>query len=249
MMGLILVLTHCSKNPQSPATLTNSNGLSKTSLVRFTGMDLKAEFEELATLLAQRAPRVIEKIMAIDKLEALFSELDLDAELPRLFVMGDGRILETTLERAQPCKVTPTSFNSPIIFAPDPDRFQRDEENHICTGWQVENGKITLVSFTLDEYVNSFSKIPLYLVGYREQPKDMKASTPFAQTGLSPKSSVSTAASGDIYVACHKIHMKKDHDPWSNEETQVFTKPPGGSQYNFLTGLIFSEPVGIFSRC
>jgi hypothetical protein len=147
--------------------------------------------------------------------------------------MSGGRTLETTLERAQPCQVTPKSKTAPIFFAPDPDRFQGDDENHICKGWRVENGNITPAAFTLDEYVNNLSHVPLYLVGYRERPNVLLQSL--------AKSS-KTATAGD-WVACYKIHMKKDQDFWSNEECEVYTEPLAGtsSRYNYDTNFLFND--------
>jgi hypothetical protein len=134
--------------------------------------------------------------------------------------------LEATLERAQPCQVMPSNSTSKIIFAPDPDRFLRDDEAYIVKGLLVDRGSITPISFALDDYVKRFANVPLYLVGYQDR-------TPIAQSN----SLLKTAAA--LYLACHKIHMKKDLDWGSNEECEVYTSPPGQTRYNMTTGLLF----------
>ncbi len=155
-----------------------------------------------------------------------FVELNLDADLPRSFSTPDGRILEATLERAQPCQVMPSNSTSKIIFAPDPDRFLRDDEAYIVKGLLVDHGSITPISFTLDDYVKRFANVPLYLVGYQDR-------TPIAQ-----ENSLKKTTSG-LYLACHKLHMKKDLDSGSNEECEVYTLSPGQTRYNMTTSLKF----------
>ncbi len=222
---------NCSKNPKDPTMPNETESLGKVVSVGIAEKDLKPEFEKLAMLLSKRASKVIGKIMAKDKLgtdraELSFADLNLDADLPRSFTTPDGQILETTLERAQPCHVMPSTSTSTIIFAPDPDRFLRDDEAYIVKGLFVDRGKISPISFTLDEYVNRFADVPFYLVGYQDR-------TPVAPVNPSKKTTPG------LYLACHKLHMKKDLDSGSSEECQVFTLPPGGSRYNKATDLIF----------
>ncbi len=232
LVCFFILNTNCSKNPKDPTMSNGTESLGKVVSVGIAEKDLKPEFEKLARLLSQRASKVIGKIMAKDKMgtdrtELSFAHLNLDADLPRSFTTPDGRILETTLERAQPCHVMPSTSTSAIIFAPDPDRFLRDDEAYIVKGLFVDRGSLTPISFTLDEYVDRFSNVPFYLVGYQDR-------TPIAQSNSLQKMAAS------LYLACHKIHMKKDLDSGSSEECQVFTLPPGGSRYNKSTGLIFS---------
>lgn len=91
-----------------------------------------------------------------------------------------------------------------------------------------KNGSVTAVSFTLDEYINNLSSIPLYLVGYRERPLKQTKS-------LMKGSSVTELG---YWLACRRIHMKQDQDPWSNEECEVYTGSASG--YNYSTNLLFN---------
>ncbi len=231
LLCLALLMASCSKNPQDSTALNETNSLNKVVATGMAEKDLKPEFEKLAMLLSKRASRVIEKIMASDKLETdraelSFAELNLDADLPRSFATNDGRILQMNLERAQPCNVMPSAPTAKIIFAPDPDRFVRDGEAYLVKGLLVDRGSITPISFTWDDYANRFANVPLYLVGYQDR-------TPIAQIN-----SLKKTTSG-LYLACRKIHMKKDHDPGSNEECEVYILSPGQSSYNMETGLKF----------
>lgn len=231
LLCLALLTTSCSKNPQDVVAFNETNSLSKVVAAGVAEKDLKLEFEKLAMLLSKRTPRVIEKIMATDKLETdraelSFAELNLDADLPRAFATNDGRILEMTLERAQPCQVMPSAPTSAIIFAPDPDRFLRDGEAYVVKGLLVERGSITPISFTLDDYVKRFASVPLYFIGYQDR-------TPVAQVNSLQKTTTA------LYLACRQIHMKKDLDPGSNEECEVYTLSPGQTSYNMETGLKF----------
>lgn len=234
--GLLICLAwfmaNCSKNPQDAVSIKEANNVGKVLSAGMAEKDLKPEFEKLVTLLSQRASRVIGKIiaaeeMATDKVERSFAELNFDADLPRTFTTSEGRVLEITLERAQPCHVTPATPTSAIIFAPDPDRFVRDDEAYIVRGLLVDRGSMTPISFTLDDYVNRFANVPLYFVGYQDR-------TPVAQVNSLKKT---TAA---LYLACSKLHMKKDLDPGSNEECEVYTMSPGQTSYNMETILIFN---------
>ncbi len=224
----IIAMMSCAKTPQAPTTTTDANILLKASSNISSPADLKARFEQLATILAQRAPQITNKLIGTAEGEMPFDDLHLDADLPRKFVMTDGRVLATTLERAQPCRITPSSKASAIIFAPDPDRFQRDEESHICKGWLVKNGSITAVTFTLEEYVKDFANTPLYLVGYQE--RRVEQAQPLHKS-LSPPG---------YWLGCRKIHMKNDLDSWSNEECEVYLKLPGASRYNYETNWLFN---------
>src|SRR5574342_988739 len=151
LAGLLLVLTlfmvNCSKNPQESPLFDESKQVDKVISAGIAEKDLKPEFEKLTMLLAQRASKVIGKIRAIDKIgteraELPFAKLNLDVDLPRSFATSDGRILETTLERAQPCQEMPSAPTSKIIFAPDPDRFLRDEEAYVVKGLLIDRGTI-----------------------------------------------------------------------------------------------------------
>lgn len=231
LLCLILLTASCSKNPQDAATFNEASSIGKVISTGIAEKDLKLEFEKLAMQLSQRAAKVIGKIMtrdkvATDRAELSFAELNLDADLPRTFTTSDDRILQTTLERAQPCNVMPGATTSTIIFAPDPDRFLRDEEAYIVKGLLVDHGSITPISFTLDDYTNRFANIPLYFVGYQDR-------TPIAQANSLKKTTFA------LYLACRKIHMKKDLDPGSNEECEVYTLSPGQTNYNISTGLLF----------
>ncbi len=122
------------KRPKDPTMSNGTESLGKVVSVGIAEKDLKPEFEKLAMLLSQRASEVIGKIMAKDKrgtdgTELSFAHLNLDPDLPRSFTTPDGRILETTLERAQPCHVMLSTSTSTIIFAPD--GFLRDDEAYI----------------------------------------------------------------------------------------------------------------------
>lgn len=231
LLCLALFTMSCSKNPQDAAAVNTPESLSKVVATGMAEKDLKPEFEKLAMLLSQRASQVIEKIMATDKMETeraelSFAALNLDADLPRSFATNDGRILQITLERAQPCNVMPSASTAKIIFAPDPDKFVRDKEAYLVKGLLVDRGSITPISFTLEDYVNFFASVPLYFVGYQDR-------TPAAQVN-----SLQKTTSG-LYLACRKIHMKQDLDPGSNEECEVYIMSPGQTSYNMETGLKF----------
>ena len=234
--GLLICLAwfmaNCSKNPQDAVSINEANNVDKVLSAGMAEKDLKPEFEKLATLVSQRASRVIGKIiaaeeMATDKVERSFAELKLDADLPITLTTSDGRVLEITLEWAQPCEVTPATPASAVIFAPDPDRFLRDDEAYMVKGLLVERGSVTPISFTLDDYARRFANVPLYFVGYQDH-------TPVAQVNSLKKT---TAA---LYLACSKLHMKKDLDPGTNEECEVYTMSPGQTSYNMETSLIFN---------
>lgn len=244
----LITLIGCSENPFSPAKLETGSTVAKSSGVTMTPTNLRLEFEQLAKKLAERAPNVIEKLMtnyeALSlenrRLSISLSELGLVTDLPSELQLANGRVLRTTLERAQPCQVMPASTSSPIIFAPDPDRFQPDDANHICAGYLVKDGKVTSVSFTLDEYRTEFSGIPLFLVGGIEEADAVSSNRPSAQNYTLSKGFPASVQSVR-YAACHKIRMKTDHDPWSNEETEVYLSDPT------ISGLFKKETNWIFS--
>lgn len=229
-MLLALVLS-CSENPQQPSVREEAGQLKKSS-VAIDRKELKAEFENLAKMLAQRAPQVAEKLMSRQEFEATFDELELDRSLPRSFQTADGYFLQITLERAQPCQVSPASRNAEIIFAPDPDRFQPKNLNHTCQGFRVKAGNVEAVSFTLNDYLTSLSHIPLYIVGYKEEALNISASSsPGTARVINKASPVAGQVSSFIAATCYQIRMKKDHDPWSNEECEVYTHPATSSAY------------------
>jgi len=239
--SFIISLTGCTRNPQEPNQGLKAHGFGIESSRRLARQNIKSEFVELTNIVAERAPRVIAKMLANDrilantKFEVGFAELRLDADLPRFFTTDDNRVLEVTLEQAQPCNVKPLTPSSPIIFAADPDRFESDEEDYVCKGLLVENGVVKPISFTLAEYVNKLSHIPLYFVGYQE----LNSTAKVESTSKGSLSQNLVAAPGGS-VACHKIHMKKDHDPWNNEECEVYIHPPTtGGIYNNTTDFVF----------
>lgn len=243
----LITLVGCSENPYSPAKLESGNAVAKNSGVIMTLTDTQHEFEQLAAKLAECAPNVIEKLMTNYEVLSLenrrmsvsFSELGLVTDdLPGELQLANDRVLKTTLEKAQPCQVMPTSTTSPIIFAPDPDRFQPDDANHICAGYLVKDGRITSVSFTVDEYLKEFSGVPLFLVGGIEEADAVSSNRPSAQNHSLSKGTPRSVQAAR-YATCHRIRMKTDHDPWSNEETEVYLWDPQFSAYSGETDWIF----------
>lgn len=227
----LMLFSSCTKNPEAPSVMDSKSTLSSNSTPTIskasTFAELRTHFEALTLKMAQQAPQVIEKMLASDKmleakLEVGFDELDLNSDFARNFLSPEGLLLRTTLERAKPSKINPKSKNASIIFAPDPDRFQPEEQEHTCVGWLVQNGEAQSVEFTKEEYEANFSNIPLYMVGFQEvrEPAAAKSSIPSSKI-----------QSSSPYASCFQIKIIKNSEGWTNHETEVYLKIPDELAY------------------
>lgn len=230
----LMFFLSCSKNSETPFGIDNETNFSlnnATNLAKASSPEeLRTHFDELSRKMAQKASRVIEKILASEKmleakLEVDFDELELDTDLARAFLSPEGLLLKTTLERAKPSNINPKSKSAAIIFAPDPDRFQPEEMEHICTGWLAENGDVQPIEFTKDEYEAKLNNIPLYLVGFKEIDNNV-----LSKSGNS-SSTIHKIASSP-YAAVHSIRFKTSKETWGNHEFEVYLKLADLDEYS-----------------
>lgn len=228
LISLFLVFSYCTKiphNPQSNQLTTNTTTTAEMTVVD-NGTQLLLAVTDMAKQMAENAQQTVDGINKSGDEAGTISKLSLEHHYPAKVRVTDEFTADWYLEKSFLSKASAKQGEA-VLFAPDPDVFKSEKEEHNCDAFLWQDGIVSKVSFTVEEYESKWSAVPLFLLSYK------------CSSDGSGKNLQKVAAVAGDWAVLYAIKQKTNMETWGSMEIMISTQQQAGEGYAAYDLLVF----------